>query len=180
MENLVIFIIIMVISSLLSRNKKKKASETYEKKEKTTYNDNRNYPSKTVSSKPVTDLRDLLDSLKNFEQAKTHQPVNKPVIQEQTFEEKFEDVQHSEVHLEETQPDQYSYEEHSKNYKQKASQQSERYEESVVYEAMKMPETIEEIMSATRKKPVRRSFFKSGFNLKQAVIASEILNRKYT
>jgi hypothetical protein len=180
MENLIIFIIIMVVSSLLSKNKKKKASETYEKKEKTTSYDNRNDRAKTVTSKPVTDLRDLLDSLKNIEQAKTHQPVDKPVVQEQTFEEKIEDAQHSKPYVEQEQPNHFSYEEHSKNYKQKASQPIEKQEESVVYETMKMPETIEEIMSATKKKPVRRSFFKSGFNLKEAVIASEILNRKYT
>jgi hypothetical protein len=185
MENIFIFIIIMIISSLISKNKKKKAAQSDSEREKPAAYQNKDRNSTANENKPVKSLRDLLDQLKNIETEKANPvpAVPSPAYEknyEENFNENFEEVSQTHHSHTEYQPQNFSYEEHSKNYKQKPDKQAEKYEDSVVFEKMKMPETIEEIMSADRKKPVRKTIFKSGFSIKNAIIASEILNRKYT
>lgn len=165
MEKIFFFIIIMIISSLLSKNKKKAASGRT--KERTTYFDDKGRPAN--DPKPVTDLKSLLDRMKNIDSHISEPQPSEPETVEEYVEEPVE------VH--------YSQDENSRS--------PEKSLDEMLSGEWKMPEREESKLHSENRDEdesyrikVRvnrhRSLLNTRERLKDAIVVSEILNRRYT
>jgi hypothetical protein len=193
MENIVIFIIIIIISSIISKNKKKQqeASRNSTETPRT--------PSRNTQTQPVTDLRELLKTLKNMDpeaagnKRKTFTEMRKQTEQlkpagdnEYSAKENYEET----ASYEESHKETYSYETAEKTY----DTETKSYDEVAAYEEKNVnyDENKGSYMTSVRRQPVSETaaaghrahvkvnIFDTRSKLKNAIIASEILQRKYT
>ena len=166
MEKIFIFIIIMIISSILSKNKKKAAAE--KQKPKTTYSSN---PGESIKMpKPVSDLKEMLNRLRNID----NNPHENDVVMSE------ENVQFEEDHSE--YQNEYSETvEKSVDEKQSGKWKAPERQESKLYSENKI-EIKAETNSYSIKERINRhrQLLNTTEKLKDAIIVSEILNRKYT
>lgn len=198
MENIVIFIIIIIISSIISKNKKKQqeASKNSSEIPRT--------PSRNTQTQPVTDLRELLKTLKNMNPetagSKTFSDMNNRADQvkpagdnEYSSKEKYEEAYSNEEPQKET----YSYETADKSYDASGKTydtMTTSYDE-IQSNRRKTENTAENdngYMSSARRveqphvpAPINKhhpkiSLLDSKLKLRSAIITSEILRRKYT
>ena len=162
MEKIFLFIIIMIISSLLSKNKKKAVSERT--REKTTYFDDKGQV--PVVPKPVTDLKSLLDRMKNADSYIPEPQSSEPETVHEYVEEPVA-----------LQDDNARFPEKSLDENQTGDWKMPEREESKLHS-----ENREEDESYLIKERVNRhrSLLNTRERLKDAIVVSEILNRKYT
>ncbi len=178
MENIFVFIIIIIISSLISKNKKKKAEENFRSTRPVQNTGKRNGYDPKLPSQPVNDLKSLLNSLKNIEQNEVKEP--EPV----TYDDQYNTgSEHEETHYTETERS------HDETNRSKVRD----YETS--YDELRNPEKNFAAKEKTRldtefylkherdtapKMTIRNELFNTRTKLKNAIIVSEILRRKYT
>lgn len=162
MEKIFLFIIIMIISSLLSKNKKKAASER--SGGKTTYSNDKGQSA--GGHKPVTDLKSLLDRMKNIDNYISEPQTPEPEPEEEYIPEPVE-------------------------VKQDYKRSPEKSLDEMLSGEWKMPERQESKLQSENKGEdesyrikVRvnrhRNLLNTRQKLKDAIIVSEILNRRYT
>jgi hypothetical protein len=163
MEKIFFFIIIMIISSLLSKNKKKRVT-SYTKKEKTTYFDGKGKPAN--DPKPVTDLKGFLDRMKKVDSYMPEPQTSEPEAKEEYVPEPVE-VQQDYKRSPEKSMDEMLSGEWKIPEREETKLQSENREEDESY-SIKVRVNRHRNLLNTRQK------------LKDAIIVSEILNRRYT
>lgn len=166
MEKIFFFIIIMIISSLLSKNKKKRVT-SYTKKEKTTYFDDKGRPAN--GPKPVTDLKSLLDRMKNTDTFIPEPQTSEPEYVEEYIEEPVE-VQY-------IQDDNVRFPEKSFDEKQTSGWKMPERQESKLHSENKDEDESYAIKERVNR---HRSLLNTRQRLKDAIVVSEILNRRYT
>lgn len=194
MDKIFIFIIIMIITSMISKNRKKKESQRFE--EKPTQNNSN--PKNRNAPQPVTDLRELLKTLKNinpeangsktFSDMKNHAEQVKPAgDNEYSKKDNYEETASYEEPVKET----YSYDTAERNYDSTSKSYDEvpaNQEKSANYD-----ENKDNYMTSVRRTPIednsrsvkpqlhpRISLFDSKSGIRNGIIAAEILKRKYT
>lgn len=181
MEKIFVFIIIMIISSLISKNKKKKAEENFRSTRPVQNKGKSNGYDPKQPSQPVNDLKSLLNSLKNIEQSsikKTeyhsdsyddsrydHESVGEDISYHET-EKSSDEINRSKIRGYETSYDELHSSEADTASKEKSRLDKEFYKK---HERDTAP-----------KKTVRNKLFETRDKLKDAIIVSEILKRKYT
>ena len=163
MEKIFFFIIIMIISSLLSKNKKKRVT-SYTKKEKTTYFDDKGRP--VNEPKPVTDLKGLLDRMKNIDTYMQETQSSEPEVIEEYVPEP-EILQEENKYTPESSADEKMTGGWEIPEREESKLQSARYEEEDSYRIEERSNKFRDMVSGRQK-------------LKDAIIVSEILKRRYT
>lgn len=178
MEKIFVFIIIMIISSLISKNKKKKAEENFRSTRPVQNTGKRTGYDPKQPAAPVNDLKSLLNSLKNFEQNKVQEPepatydvqYNTASEHEETHytetERSHDETNRSKVRDYETSYDELHNPEKSSAAKEKSRLDTEFYQKHERDTAPKMT--------------IRNELFNTRIKLRNAIIVSEILKRKYT
>ena len=163
MEKIFFFIIIMIISSLLSKNKKKRVT-SYKEKEKTTYFDDKGRP--VNEPKPVTDLKGLLDRMKNIDTYIPEPQPSEPELVEEYVEEPVEATEENK-RSPETSLDELLSGEWKVPEREESRLQIENYQEDDSYRISEQKNRFSGLLNGKQK-------------LKEAIIVSEILNRRYT
>lgn len=194
MEKIFIFIIIMIVSSFLSKNKKKKASRAYEEKNETkTHFNNSVTSAPKPQPKPVQDLRDLLNTLKNFDpknmSAKIDNTESKPLMANEPEIQSTEKLE-SRFAFKEQNSEAYSFNESKKSYDPTAKsysdvavydEKSSNYNEDQTTKKRVEPkiDKFEMLLKQDKKTVFKEKYFDSKSKLKNAIIVSEILKSKY-
>jgi len=196
MENIFLFIIIMIVMSLVSKNKKKKASQTFSEKTKTTYFDQKGQQaSSSANPMPVKDLKDLLNSFKNFDpQSSGAKNIIKNTVESaatdseevngksQNFQERFS--------FKEQNSEAYSFNESKKSYDPTAKSyndipvyedKSKNYQENSATKkrAESKIDQFDMLLKKEKKTVFKQKYFDSKLKLKNAIIVSEVLKSKY-
>ncbi|MFO7811251.1 MAG: hypothetical protein R6V47_07785 [Candidatus Delongbacteria bacterium] len=185
MENIFIFIIIMIISSLISKNKKNAAEKNTTGKPVTRNNTHKNKSGLLNDIKPVTDLKEFLDRLNN--EGSNHEGTsdlnsqNYDAVEDQSeYQQQTDNVQDSQD------TEQQDRLEEMLQYSRKRTGDTDQEisfngERIIAGEVPSEEYTKEDTSYDIKKKENRFSkILDSRSKLKNAIIVSEILNRRYT
>lgn len=201
MENIFIFIIIMIISSLISRNKKKKSSQRSDEQTKTIFN---NSPKQKHLEQAPPQLGELLRRLQSMKQEAagtraSGDPKNMAgqVKAAGSAEYSAKGNYEENVSYEEAEKETYSYDTLERNYDsaertfdaetkpydevQSFDEKQTSYDDkSGGYMTSERRAQHSDANQTDKKIHVKTKFFDSRLKIKNAIIASEILQRKYT
>ncbi len=182
MDKIFLFIIIMIISSLISKNKKKKADQArIQQYKQNTATKAKPEPDRNSGNGAASQLKDLLSRYGALNDAERHAEQNKTNVQYDVYSEKpYEDRHHQqEVERE-------NYEEYSESREKFPDEHvidleyKEKYESSIGNTSRIKVEHDWNSKTEVKKPRIKLSeVFGSKKKLRNSIIASEVLSRKY-